>query len=349
MDVVFLAPNIHSLPTGGNIYNRRVLANLEESAHLELWPVDRAPEDPGSVPEADVVVVDSLLFTHDAALHALRQAQPEAELVALVHYLACIDPTQSGASAAHQEHETLARFDGAITTSRYVRRALAGAAMDRASITVVPPGLDSVFRGEAKAGSTRTDGEPVRLLTVANVLPGKGLRHLLDVLETMTDVRWRWTLVGNESLDEAFAASFRMRVTESPVADRIWLAGSVPEGEMRRVYDAHDVCVVPSRFETCSMSTREAMARGLAVVATEVGGLPENFGPPGTRDEAGCLVNPDDPQALADALRTVITDAAARRRLGTAARRRSTTFPSWPETAQTFRTALTAIANRRPV
>jgi hypothetical protein len=340
MNVVFLAPDIHSLPTGGNIYNRRVLENLEEAAHVELWPVDRAPENPGSVPEADVVVVDSLLFKHGSALHALRQAQPEAALIALVHYLACIDPTQSAASAAQREHETLARFDGAVTTSRYVRRALAGAGMDRAAIAVVPPGLDAAFREEGEAEAPRAEDEPVRLLTVANVLPGKGLRHLLGVLETMTDARWRWTLVGNESLDEAFAASFRERANGSPVADRIRLVGSVPEKEMRRVYDAHDVCVVPSRFETCSMSTREAMARGLAVVATAVGGLPENFGPPGAREEAGCLVDPDDPQALAGALRTVITDAAARRRLGTAARRRSTTFPSWPETARAFRTAL---------
>jgi hypothetical protein len=45
----------------------------------------------------------------------------------------------------------------------------------------------------------------------------------------------------------------------------------------------------------------------------------------------------------------VITDAAARRRLGTAARCRSTTFPSWPETAHAFRTALIALADRRPV
>ena len=347
MDVVFLAPNIHSLPTGGNIYNRRVLANLEGAAHLELWPVDRAPEDPGSVPEANVVVVDSLLLTHGEALNALRRAQPRASFVLLAHYLSCIDPTQADTASARCERERLALFDGAITTSRYVRRALSGETLDRESIAVVPPGLDDVFR-EPVPGRDGAAGRPPRLLTVANVLPGKGLRRLLDALEALADESWRWTLVGSETLDRDFATDFREAVATSSVADRVRLVGTVREGEMRPVYDAHDVCVVPSRFETCSMSTREAMARGLAVVATRVGGLPENFGmdprhaslDPAPAESGGYLVDSGGAPSLADALRSVLHRPTLRTRMAQAARRQSQKFPTWSDTARRFEAAL---------
>lgn len=347
MDVVFLAPDIHSLPTGGNIYNRRVLAELDGSVHLELWPVERAPEDPGAVPGADVVVVDSLLLAHGEALDALRRAQPRGSFVLLAHYLNCIDPTQSDTATAQRERKRLRLFDGAITTSQYVRRALAGETLDRESIAVVPPGLDDGFREPVpdRPGAT---GRPLRLLTVANVLPGKGLRRLLRGLEALADASWRWTLVGDETLDRGFATDFRQRLAASSVADRVHLAGAVPEGEMRPVYDAHDVCVVPSRFETCSMSTREAMARGLAVVATRVGGLPENFGmdprraspDPAPTEWGGYLVDAGRLPGLVEALRTVLHRPVLRARMAQAARRQSQTFPTWSETGRRFEAAL---------
>jgi len=137
-------------------------------------------------------------------------------------------------------------------------------------------------------------------------------------------------------------------VAASSVADRIHLAGTVPEGEMRPVYDAHDVCVVPSRFETCSMSTREAMARGLAVVATRVGGLPENFGmdprhaspDPATAESGGYLVDAGRPPGLVEALRSVLNRPTLRVRMAQAARRQSQTFPTWSDTARRFEAAL---------
>jgi glycosyltransferase involved in cell wall biosynthesis len=366
MTVAFLAPDIHDLPTGGNIYNRRVMGEMqavdgavEQSVERVTWPTDAPPQRPGASIPGDVgaVVVDSLLMQHAGAVQALREAVPQARLVLLAHYLHCVDPSQSGTEAARRERDLLPVFDGAVTTSTYVRAALAEEGLPRASVAVAPPGLDAPFRAPPPNRATDSDG-PRRLLTVANVLPGKGLPELVEVLETLGEETgeetgetggeaWTWTLVGNEALDPDFAASFRERVAASPVQERITLAGTVPEGEMRAVYDAHDVFVVPSRFETCSMSTREAMARGLAVVAYAVGGLPENFSATAPEDAkgpdagaAGRLVEPGDTAALAAAIGDVVADAALCRRLGRAARERSTAFPSWEETARRFAASL---------
>jgi glycosyltransferase involved in cell wall biosynthesis len=79
----------------------------------------------------------------------------------------------------------------------------------------------------------------------------------------------------------------------------------------------------------------EALAHGLAVVATATGATPDLVG-----DDAGLIVPVGDAAALTDALRRVIGDAALRRRLGEGARRRRDRLPTWDAAAGRMATAL---------
>jgi glycosyltransferase involved in cell wall biosynthesis len=333
-----LVPPIHDRPTGGNIYNRRVAAAGGQNGGVTVvpWRPDAEEADP---PGGDTVVVDSLLVRHEEALRALRRARPAATLVLLAHYLHCIDPTEREAPAAAAERAVLPLFDGVVTTSDYARRALADEGVPAARIAVVPPGLDDAYRAPVPDRAGR-EGPP-RLLTVASLLPGKRLPALVDGLGTLTDADWTWTLVGDDTLAPDVAEAVRARIRGATIADRVTLTGPVPAGEMRAQYDDADVFVLPSRFETCSMATREALARGLPVVAYAVGGVPDNLGSSG----AGHLVPPGPPGALVDALRPLLTDPEARARMGRAARERSQRFPSWTATAERFRAALKALGN----
>jgi glycosyltransferase involved in cell wall biosynthesis len=86
--------------------------------------------------------------------------------------------------------------------------------------------------------------------------------------------------------------------------------------DVRPWYAAADVVVQPSRYETLSLSTLEALACGRSVVATDVEGMREAIG-----DESGAIVAPEDPTALADAVVTRLRDperAAAEGRRGRA-------------------------------
>lgn len=78
-----------------------------------------------------------------------------------------------------------------------------------------------------------------------------------------------------------------------------------------------DIAVVPSRDEPFGLAAAEAMAMGLPVVATRVGGLPEIVG-----DHAGVLVEPDDPEALAQAILGLARDPELRAACGEAGRSR---------------------------
>lgn len=338
MHVVFLVPDIHDRPTGGNIYNRRIAEALAERASVEVvpWAPEEAPPPPVEGGPDAPIVVDSLLVRHADALCALREAHPGASLLLLAHYLHCIDPDERASAAAETERDLLPLFDGAITTSPFARQAVIDEGMGAARVGAVPPGLDGAYRETISWGN---ETGPPELLTVANLLPGKDLPRFVETLDRLSGTAWRWTLVGDDALDPAFADALRDRIRASSIADRVVLPGLVPPADMRARYDRADVFVLPSRFETCSMATREAMARGCPVVAYAVGGLPDNLGDA----DAGRLVDPDRPEALADALRTLLTDPARRRRLGAAARKRSRSFPTWAEAGARFHAVVRAL------
>ena len=99
-----------------------------------------------------------------------------------------------------------------------------------------------------------------------------------------------------------------------------------------------------SQAETYGMVVTEALARGLPVVATEVGGVPEALGhaPDGCRP--GLLVAPGDPRALAQALRRWLGDPRERARLRVAARSRRLTLSDWLQTSRELSAVLSEVA-----
>lgn len=341
MHVTVLVPDIHDLPTGGNVYNRRVVEAWPRQEPVEL--VSWTPESAG-LPDLDasddaVIVVDSLHARHPTALQALRNAWPTATLVLLAHYLHCIDPHEADSEAAAAERTALEMFDGAVATSRFTEQVLVeeGGSVER--IRVVPPGLDERYRHPCPP---RSEEALPRMLTVANLLPEKGLQSFVDVLAGLRSTPWRWTLVGDASLDPEYADGVYRRIQETGLSERVTHVGPVSPDILRTWYDRADLYVLPSRFETRSLSMREAMARGLPVVGYRVGGVAENFG----GASAGHLVPPRNPTALRSALRSLLTAPMARRYAGRTAWRRSRSFPTWAEAARRFREKVDALHGR---
>jgi glycosyltransferase involved in cell wall biosynthesis len=144
--------------------------------------------------------------------------------------------------------------------------------------------------------------------------PAKGGDVLLEALELAMprEPRLQVTLAGPGDLPPRGAAlSERLAALD-------WVGWLGPEerGELLR---AAELFAMPSRSEGLPMALLEAMAHGMAVVATEVGGIPEVLEP----GVDGLLVAPEDPPALAAALCELAADAPLRERLGAAARRRA--------------------------
>ncbi|RDH78666.1 glycosyltransferase family 1 protein [Mycolicibacterium moriokaense] len=167
-----------------------------------------------------------------------------------------------------------------------------------------------------------TQGAPVRAVFLGRIGERKGTFRLLQAWAELTrDPAFRTaagyplatlTIAGDGEVERARWRIEELRVEESVVLSE-WLS---PEAVGNLLDSAH-ILVLPSRNEGQPMAVLEAMARGLCVVASDVGGLAEMIG-----DGAGVVVPPDDVSAIASALRLVVHDADLRARIGAAAHAR---------------------------
>lgn len=156
-------------------------------------------------------------------------------------------------------------------------------------------------------------GDPVHVLFVGEMTEDKGAFALLEAWRRLHDgsqlPRADLVMVGPGAVERA-----RRRSEELGHAGGVRVMGWVEPAEVERLLSRSHVLVLPSRFEGQPMAVLEAMAHGLCVVATEVGGIPDLID-----DECGVLVPVDDEDALVAALRTVIADPEKRSELGASA------------------------------
>ena len=129
--------------------------------------------------------------------------------------------------------------------------------------------------------------------------------------------------------EPAFVACLRQRAEAAGISERVCFPGSQIGDDLASAYAAADVLVLASRAETYGMVVTEALARGLPVIATAVGGLPEALGRTSDGRRPGLLVPPGDRSALAAALRSWLTHADLRQRLREAALERRRTLSGW--------------------
>ena len=169
----------------------------------------------------------------------------------------------------------------------------------------------------ADGADAATDG--VHVVCAARLTPEKGVDVLVRATALLArDIAGLRVLVlgGRQEGHEAHEAQLVALAERLGVADNVCFAGFV-EQPFRRWAGAR-VYVQPSRTEGVPLAVTEAMASGLPVVATAVGGMPELL----DEGRAGRLVPPDDPEALAAAVRAVLGDPVEAARLARAGRSR---------------------------
>ena len=326
-------------PSGGNVYDRRAcrgLAALGWSVHEHAvpgrWPW---PEVPGRAAVAATLarVASGALVLIDGLVASVvpEVLEPEAgrlRLVVLLH----TPRNEPG------EVMALSVASAIVVTSQWTRRWLSDHyALTGSRVYVVAPGVDAA---EVAAG-TPSGG---RLLCVGGVTPLKGHDLLLDALATVDDPAWRCVCVGALDLDPEFVARLRRLVEDTGLGDRVCFTGPLTHAELDDEYAEADVLVVASRAETYCMVVTEALARGLPVIAGEVGGVPEALGHAADGSRPGLLVPPGDPQTLGQALSCWLGDPQKRERLRAAARSRRQDLSDWAQTSRELSAVLSEVA-----
>lgn len=338
-------------PSGGNTYDRHVVDGLRDLGHLVhvhevagAWPHPDVVALAGvaaalaAVPTGVPVLVDGLVgCCCDSVL--VREAA-RLRLVVLVHMP--LGPTDAAAAAG--ERRVLSAAAAVVTPSEWARTQLVSTyALDAGSVHVARPGVDEA----APAPGSATGAE---LLCVAAVTPHKGHVDLAEALALVTDLPWRCVCAGSLTVDPGHAAHVRGRLEGAGLADRVRLTGPLAGAALDQAYAGADLLVLPSHTETYGMVVGEALARGIPVIATDVGGVPEALGscdaPGGGRRLPGMLVPAGEPQQLAAALRSWLEDAELRARLKSVALERRRGLPRWSDTVTTVSRVLDRL--RRP-
>ncbi len=208
-----------------------------------------------------------------------------------------------------------------------------GARPDR--LRVVTNGVDPYFREtlstEARLQLVRRFGLPMkgppRMLFVGNHTRNKGLDVLLRAVKRMECPGVALVAGAIRSRQEHRALLDECEVSADD--PRIIFTDFVTKEELRALYQSVDVFVFPSRADTLPLVILEAMASGLPVVSTRVGGIPYEVTP-----ETGVLVEAGDPEALAAALTTLCADRALRVKMGDAGRERAISLFDWEASAR---------------
>jgi len=333
-------------PTGGNEYDRRLIAGLRDDG----WTVD-ARHVAGSdaleraivdLADRSVVVVDGLLAVPAAGVLTAQAAR--LRLVMLMHMSMTVAPPghdRPGAAAA--ERSVLGVAAAVITTSEWLRRQIvARHCVDPERVSAAPPGVE-----QAPVALPSPSGN--RLLCVAPVAPHKGHDVLVDALAQLSELAWTCTCAGSLDRDADFATTVRASVAEQGVADRIVFAGVRTRSELADHYAASDLLVLPTRSESYGMVLTEALARGLPVVASDVGGVVEAATGATARVGAraafpGALVPPADADALAEQLRLWLTDAGIRAEWRRRAQQRRLTLPGWGVSLRSAKSAIERVS-----
>jgi D-inositol-3-phosphate glycosyltransferase len=207
---------------------------------------------------------------------------------------------------------------------------LAALGVDPRHVTVVPSGVDTDSFTPDGPAAARSGAH--RLLVIGRLVPRKGLGDVLAALVDVPDAEL--VVVGGPAADELgsdpSAAAALERAECLGVADRVRLVGRADRSEVSAWIRSSDLVVCAPWYEPFGIVPLEAMACGVPVVGTAVGGLIDTVVPGRT----GLLVPPRCPDQLAAALRSLLGDPERRARMGAAGRTRVVSAYDWREVAR---------------
>jgi len=222
--------------------------------------------------------------------------------------------------------------DAIISPSKELHEKSAATGLGEAWRFYIPNGVDAEkFKPGNSIGVVDKDygidlTKPV-ILCPRRLEPKNGVEYLIRAIAPVRKSfpETQFLIVGGGFPEEK--ARFEALLIEQRQRGGVFFTGNVPNTVMPKFYALSTIAALPSLMEATSISGLEAMASGLPLVGTNVGGIPEII----ENGVSGILVEPRNPQVLADAFVRLLGDEALRRTLGQGARKRVEKEFAWPE------------------
>jgi len=237
----------------------------------------------------------------------------------------------SPVNRVRQERRLAREATRVIASSRDERAELVRMGAEPGRVDVVPSGVDLALFGPDGPPDRRPRTRPFRLLTISRLVPRKGVDDAIRVAARLPEVEL--LVAGGPEAgafeDDPEVLRLRGLAAELGVTDRVSLLGSVAHDELGPLIRSADAVLCLPWYEPFGIVPLEAMACGVPVVASAVGGLLDTVVHGGT----GVHVPSRDPDAAAQAVRALLADERRRRRLGRDGIARAATY-AWPAVAR---------------
>jgi glycosyltransferase involved in cell wall biosynthesis len=340
--------------TGGYLYDRRLfeyLTSQGDQARVVSLPLRTYPRhladnfSPSLVRRLtrehfDVLLQDELNHPSLVMLNRWLRARAGYPIVALVHLLRSSERRASLLRHAYAavERRYLETVDASIFNCHTTRRAAEGLLGRSIHGVVAYPGCDHMGMPitETEVVARARAAGPLRVVSVANVVPGKGLHDLVTALARLPAEGWRLTVAGSLTTDRIYVTRLRYLIGRLGLDANVHLLGAVPNQQIAEHLGRGHMLALPSSYEALGIAYLEAMRFGLPVIATAAGGAHEIV----DDGREGFFVAPGDVEALSEYLRLLMTDRELLLRMGLAARRRAAHHPTWEQSFQCARELL---------
>lgn len=348
--VAFWGPPLDPV-TGGNLYDRALLAYLRSRGHtvtVRSFGPGESPT-PADAAGAAAVLQDELLHDCFRAANERLGARPGAPgIIAVVHHLKSDEPEHGVLDRRRirkREAAYLRTVDAVLSPSRATADAALRIARSGIPAAVAPPGRD-LLGGEPLPADLPTAEEirqrarrPLQAAFVGNLIPRKRLLELLEAVAAVPD--WRLAVAGRADPDPDYAARCQERAAAPDLAGRVRFRGPLGAKDLAALLRSSQLLAVPSTHEGFGIVYLEGFAFGLPALAAGRGGAPELV----AEGDTGFLMPPDSREALHLLARRLAALGADRRRLGAmgvAASRRHRAHPTWSQSLEAVSSLLPA-------
>jgi len=211
--------------------------------------------------------------------------------------------------------------------------ALSDALRDMAKVTARDQEIDVIGNGIDidrfhPPSSPPAEGGPLRVVCVSRLLERKGIHHLLEAIARPEPLPLSLKVIGTGTYEQKLMD----RCDELGLRDRVEFVGFVPRDQLPDHYRAAQLFALPSMTESFGLVFAEAMACGLPVLATTIGGIPSIV----RSGEDGILVEARDVDALRRELTRFIAEPERRSQMGLNARKRVVDRFTWRSVAERY-------------
>jgi glycosyltransferase involved in cell wall biosynthesis len=279
----------------------------------------------------DILIQDELNHPSLFLLNRRLKSRVSYPIVTLVHLLRSSESRPARLKRLYKavERKYLETVDGAIFNSKTTRATVRQLIRRDIPGVVAYPGRDHLnyeFSLEGVTQRARRPG-PLRVIFLANVVPGKGLNSVIEALGQMSPGSLRLMVVGSLTRDPVYSQTIRDQIVRAGLSDYVDLVGAVPNDEIPGYLIKNHLLVVPSQYEALGIVYLEAMGFGLPVIATTAGGAHEII----SHGEVGFLTPPGDANMLARYLRQIDQDRDRLLKMSLAAYQRISMHPTWDQ------------------